>query len=153
MFYESIKGDFEIKHGLIYTDNTFMKGAAGDLTIKGNTNLSEEILDYKMSYKPNITSSLPAIAWIATLNPLVLIGAVALDGVITSKVVSEYKIEVTGPIDKPIVKIVDKKTQNIKVGRSTPPEIIDTLPEETVVPIETLESSGIKEQKDIKEDG
>ena len=77
----------------------------------------------------------------------------ALDGVITSKVVSEYKIEVTGPIDKPIVKIVDKKTQNIKVGRSTPPEIIDTLPEETVVPIETLESSGIKEQKDIKEDG
>jgi uncharacterized protein (TIGR02099 family) len=153
MFYDSIKGNFEIKHGLIYTDNTFMKGAAGDLTIKGNTNLSEEILDYKMSYKPNITSSLPAIAWIATLNPLVLIGAVALDGVITSKVVSEYKIEVTGPIEEPIIKIVDKKTQNIKVGRSTPPEIIDTLPEETAVPVEALENSGLKEQKEMNEDG
>jgi uncharacterized protein (TIGR02099 family) len=153
MFYDSIKGDFEIKHGLIYTDNTFMKGAAGDLSIKGNTNLSEEVLDYKMSYKPNITSSLPAIAWIATLNPLVLIGAVALDGVITSKVVSEYKIEVTGPIETPIVKIVDKKTQNIKVGRSTPPEIIETLPEETIIPAETLESSGINNQKEMNEDG
>ncbi|NQZ90544.1 MAG: TIGR02099 family protein [Colwellia sp.] len=153
MFYDSIKGDFEIKQGLIYTNNTFMKGAAGDLTIQGNTNLSEEILDYKMSYKPNITSSLPAIAWIATLNPLVLIGAVALDGVITSKVVSEYKIEVTGPIAKPIVKIVDKKTQNIKVGRSTPPEIIDTLPEDKIDPAKTLESSGIKEQKEMNKNG
>ena len=153
MFYDSIKGDFEIKHGLIYTDNTFMKGAAGDLSIKGNTNLSDEVLDYKMSYKPNITSSLPAIAWIATSNPLMLIGALALDGVITSKVVSEYKIEVTGPIEKPIVKIVDKKTQNIKVGRSTPPEIIETLPEETIFPAETLKSSGINIKKEMNEDG
>jgi uncharacterized protein (TIGR02099 family) len=153
MFYDSIKGDFEIKHGLIYTDNTFMKGAAGDLSIKGNTNLSEELLDYKMSYKPNITSSLPAIAWIATLNPLVVIGAVALDGVITSKVVSEYKIEVTGPIEEPLIKIVDKKTQNIKVGRSTPPEIIDTLPKETAVPFEAIENSSLKEQKELNEDG
>jgi uncharacterized protein (TIGR02099 family) len=153
MFYDSIKGNFEIKHGLIYTNNTFMKGAAGDLSIKGNTNLSDEVLDYKMSYKPNITSSLPAIAWIATSNPLVLIGALALDGVITSKVVSEYKIEVTGPIEKPIVKIVDKKTQNIKVGRSTPPEIIETLPEENIFPAETLESSGINIKKEMNEDG
>jgi uncharacterized protein (TIGR02099 family) len=153
MFYDSIKGDFEIKHGLIYTDNTFMKGAAGDLSIKGNTDLSKEVLDYKMSYKPNITSSLPAIAWIATLNPIVLIGAVALDGVITSKVVSEYKIEVTGPLDAPLVKIVDKKTQNIKVGRSTPPEIIDTLPEETMSPAVTIESNGIKALKEIEKDG
>jgi uncharacterized protein (TIGR02099 family) len=153
MFYDSIKGDFEIKHGLIYTDNTFMKGAAGDLSIKGNTDLSEEVLDYKMSYKPNITSSLPAIAWIATLNPLVLIGAVALDGVITSKVVSEYKIEVTGPIDEPIVKIVDKKTQNIKVGRSTPPEVIDVLPEETITPEVMLENNDIKKHKEIEKDG
>jgi uncharacterized protein (TIGR02099 family) len=153
MFYDSIKGDFEIKHGLIYTDNTFMKGAAGDLSIKGNTNLSEEVLDYKMSYKPNITSSLPAIAWIATLNPLVLIGAVALDGVITSKVVSEYKIEVTGPIEEPIVKIVDKKTQNIKVGRSTPPEVIDNLPEETNIPAVKLEDNSIKDHKEMEKDG
>jgi uncharacterized protein (TIGR02099 family) len=155
MFYDSIKGDFQIKNGLVYTDNTFMKGAAGDLSIKGNTDLNTSILDYKMSYKPNLTSSLPAIAWIATLNPLVVIGAVALDGVITSKVVSEYKIEVTGPIVLPVVKVVDKKTQNIKVGRSTPPEIIDTLPEDNDIPSVAPghRGEGIKDHKEMEKDG
>lgn len=155
MFYDSIKGDFEVKNGVVYTDNTFMKGAAGDLSIKGNTNLNDQVLDYKMSYKPNLTSSLPAIAWIATLNPLTFIGALALDGVITSQVVSEYKIEVTGPIDLPVVKVVDKKTQNIKVGRSTPPEVIDSIPDQNnitpVTPANKIE--GIKDHKGINLDG
>jgi len=155
MFYESIKGNFQIKDGIIYTDNTFMKGAAGDMSIKGNTDLNAQILDYKISYKPNITSSLPAIAWITTLNPLVVIGAFALDGVITSNVVSEIKMEVTGPIQDPIQKQVDRKTQNIRVGRSTPPEIVETLPEENNNPSAAPDKSddGIKDHKDMNLDG
>jgi uncharacterized protein (TIGR02099 family) len=155
MFYDSIKGDFQVKNGIIYTDNTFMKGAAGDMSIKGNTDLNAEMLDYKISYKPNITSSLPAIAWITTLNPLVVIGALALDGVITSKVVSEIKFEVTGPIDNPVEKQVDRKTQNIRVGRSTPPEVIDTLTEDSVgsEAIQENKSSGIKDHKGMNLDG
>jgi uncharacterized protein (TIGR02099 family) len=155
MFYDSIKGNFQIKKGVVYTNNTFMKGAAGDLSIKGNVDLNSETLDYKMSYKPNLTSSLPAIAWIATLNPITFIGAVALDGVITSQVVSEYKIEVTGPIEEPVIKVVDKKTQNIKVGRSTPPEIIDTLPSSdngsSLIPDNA--EHGIKDHKRMNIDG
>lgn len=155
MFYDSIKGDFQIKNGIIYTDNTFMKGAAGDMSIKGNTDLNAQILDYKISYKPNITSSLPAIAWIATLNPLVLIGAVALDGVITSKVVSELKYEVTGPITDPVNKQVDRKTQNIRVGRSSPPEIIETLPfnKNDETDGSDNKDQGIKDHKEMNLDG
>jgi len=132
-----------------------MKGAAGDMSIKGNTDLNAQVLDYKISYKPNITSSLPAIAWIATLNPLVVIGAFALDGVITSNVVSEIKFEVTGPIEDPIQKQVDRKTQNIRVGRSTPPEIVDTVPEENNNPSATPDNSGdgIIDHKEINLDG
>jgi hypothetical protein len=132
-----------------------MKGAAGDMSIKGNTDLNAQVLDYKISYKPNITSSLPAIAWMTTLNPLVVIGALALDGVITSKVVSEIKYEVTGPIKDPIEKQVDRKTQNIRVGRSTPPEIIDTLPEENNIPSDTPDNrdQGIKDHKEMNKDG
>jgi len=155
MFYESIKGDFELKKGIVYTNNTFMKGVAGDLSIKGNTNLNTQILDYKMSYKPNITSSLPAIAWIATLNPLTFIGVLALDEVITSQVISEFKIEVTGPIAEPIHVFVDKKTQNIKVGRTTPPEVIKDLPTENNDPNDRPENNdhGIKDHKGIDIDG
>ena len=53
----------------LFIPKILLKGAAGDLTIKGNTNLVEEVLDYKMSYKPNITSSLPAIAGVLVRTP------------------------------------------------------------------------------------
>jgi len=152
MFYESIKGDFKLKKGVIYTDNTFMKGVAGDLSIKGNTDLNTQILDYKMSLKPNVSSSLPAIAWVMTLNPLAFIGALALDSVITSKVVTEFKIEVTGPMAEPITNIVDKKTQNIKVGRTTPPEVIKELPTENNDRSDNTDH-GIKDHKGIDIDG
>jgi len=125
MFYESIKGDFHLEQGVIYTDNTRMKGGAGNLSVKGNTDLSKQILDYSMSYKPNVTSSLPALAWVATLNPVAILAGLALDGVITSKVISELKFEVTGTMEDPVYKQVDRKTQNIRVGRTTPPEVIE----------------------------
>ena len=125
MFYSKISSDFTLKNGVIYTDNTEMKGAAGDLLILGNTDLAAGQLDYKMSYKPNLTSSLPVLAWIATLNPVTFIAGMAIDEVVTSKVVSEFRFELTGSISEPNLREVDRKSQNISVGRSKPPEIVD----------------------------
>ncbi len=125
IFYSDIKGDYRIKQGVLYTDNTKMNGAAGDAFIKGNTNLVTSTLDYKLSYKPNLTSSLPVLAWIATTNPVIFLAGVALDQVITSKVVSEFNFELTGNIDKPSFKEVNRKSRDVSVGRSTPPEFVD----------------------------
>ena len=139
MFYSEVKGDFHVNNGVVYTKNTFLKGAAGNLSVKGNTDLNSEALDYSMSYKPNITSSLPAIAWIATTNPVTFLAGIALNEVITSNVVSEYKFEITGSISEPSVKEVDRKTQNISVGRDTPPQIVEVAPK----PIENNSQIGI----------
>lgn len=125
MFYSKLTGRFNIKNGVAYTDDTYMKGSAGDLSIVGNTNLYTSELDYRMSYKPNLTSSLPVLAWIATLNPITFLAGVALDEVITSAVISEINFEVTGNLDKPAFKQVSKKTKNISVGRSSPPKILN----------------------------
>lgn len=125
MFYSEIKGDALIEKGIIYTDNMKMKGSAGDLWVKGNTNMATGMLDYRMSYKPNLTSSLPVLGWIATLNPVAVIAGVAIDEVITSNVVSEFTFELTGTIDEPDLKEVDRKSKNISVGRSTPPKEVD----------------------------
>jgi len=127
MFYSSIDGDFQLKDGILYTNNLFMKGAAGDLEIKGNTDLGKEQLDIRMSYKPNVTSSLPALAWIATLNPVAFLAGIALEEVITSKVYYEMNFELTGPMSQPILKDVNRKTRNISVGKTTPPKILDDL--------------------------
>ena len=126
VFYSEIKGDFHIEQGVLYTDNTMMKGTAGDLAMKGNTRLGEELLDYRMSYKPNLTSSLPVLAWIATLNPVTFLAGIAIDEVFTSKVVSEMNFELTGSISEPSLQLVNSKSKNVSVGRSTPPQIVDT---------------------------
>lgn len=127
MFYSSINGDFQLKKGIMYTDNMFMKGAAGDLDVKGNTDLDKETLDIRMSYKPNVTSSLPALAWIATLNPVAFLAGLALEEVITSKVYYEMNFELTGTMSTPIFKDVNRKTRNISVGKTTPPRIINDV--------------------------
>jgi len=145
MFYSNIKGDFNVKDGILYTDNTKMKGAAGDLTIKGNTELGQGLLDYRMSYKPNLTSSLPVLAWIATLQPAVFLAGVAIDQVFTAKVVSEFTFELTGTVDEPNLVQVDKKSKDVSVGRSTPPQIVDNAsPSE---PIEKSKGSGTEPVK------
>lgn len=126
MFYKDIKGDYRIKEGVLYTDNTRMNGSAGDLYIKGNTSFVNNTLDYKMSYKPNLTSSLPVLAWIATLNPVVFLAGVAIDQVITSKVVSEFNFELTGNVSEPNFKEVNRKNRDVSVGRSKPPEFVDS---------------------------
>ncbi|QOL26761.1 TIGR02099 family protein [Thalassotalea sp. LPB0316] len=130
MFYSSIKGDLTVEQGVVYTDNIKMKGSAGDLAVKGNTNLVEQELDYEMLYKPNLTSSLPALAWIATLNPVTFLAGIAIDEVITSTVVQEFKFVLSGTIDEPNLVQVDRKNTNISVGRSTPPQIVEQLPQE-----------------------
>ena len=125
MFYSQIKGNFHLKNGVIYTDNTKMDGAAGNLTVQGNTQLANGILDYRMAYKPNLTSSLPVLAWIATLNPVSIIAGYALDEVLTSKVVSEFDFELTGSVKTPNLREVNRKNRNISVGRTTPPRFVD----------------------------
>jgi len=125
MFYKNMKGDYHIEKGVLYTDNTRMNGTAGNLYIKGNTSFVTNTLDYKMSYKPNLTSSLPVLAWIATLNPVVFLAGVAIDQVITSKVVSEFNFELTGSVNDPNFKEVNRKSRDVSVGRSTPPKFVD----------------------------
>jgi hypothetical protein len=103
-----------------------MNGSAGNLFVKGNTSFVNNTLDYKMSYKPNLTSSLPVLAWIATLNPVVFLAGVAIDQVITSQVVSEFNFELTGSVNDPNFKEVNRKSRDVSVGRSKPPEFVDT---------------------------
>jgi len=147
MFYKDIKGDYHIKDGVLYTDNTRMNGSAGDLYIKGNTSFVSSTIDYKMSYKPNLTSSLPVLAWIATLNPVIFLAGVAIDQVITSKVVSEFNFELTGSVSEPKFIEVNRKSRNVSVGRSKPPEFVDSSDKTKTSPPKDINNKSFKEFK------
>jgi uncharacterized protein (TIGR02099 family) len=146
MFYKNIQGDYHIKKGVLYTDNTRMNGTAGNLFIKGNTSFVTNMLDYKMSYKPNLTSSLPVLAWIATLNPVVFLAGVAIDQVITSQVVSEFNFELTGSVSEPNFKEVNRKSKDVSVGRSTPPTFVDDIENKRI------EKTSVKKNTKIEDD-
>ncbi|NQY34039.1 MAG: TIGR02099 family protein [Alteromonadaceae bacterium] len=126
MFYNDITADFNLTDGILYSDNIKLNGSAGDLLMKGNTQLAKGILDYRLSYKTNLTSNLPALAWIATLNPVTFLAGVALNEVITSKVVYEVNFELTGTVKTPNIREVNRKSKDIRVGQSTPPQIVDS---------------------------
>ena len=145
MFYKDIKGDYSIKEGVLYTANTRMNGSAGDLFITGNTSFVNNSIDYHMSYKPNLTSSLPVLAWIATLNPVVFLAGVAIDQVITSQVVSEFNFELTGSMSEPNFKEVNRKSRDVSVGRSKPPEFVDSGDNTKQAPQEKNNSKSFKE--------
>jgi len=126
MFYSDIRGDYIIEQGVLTTTNTKMNGTAGNLLMKGSTDLVSGELDYKLSYKPNLSSSLPVLAWIATLNPVTFLAGVAIDQVIKSQVVSEFNFELTGTVGSPQFKEVNRKNKNIRVNGSSVPEIVDS---------------------------
>ncbi|WNC68121.1 YhdP family protein [Thalassotalea nanhaiensis] len=120
MFYDDIKGKITLVNGVAYTDNTKMNGAAGNLTVKGNTNLVTNKLDYKMSFAPKVTSSLPIIVgWL--VNPLMGAAIMVADEAIQkAEVISVINFELTGSVDEPIFKEVDRKSRDVSVGKSKP---------------------------------
>lgn len=122
MFYSSITGDYQLQQGTLTTNNTEMNGTAGNLFMTGHTNLLTGELAYDMSYKPNLTSSLPVLAWIVTLNPVTFLAGVAIDQVIKSQVVSEFNFELTGTVENPDLKEVNRKSKSISVGSAVSTE-------------------------------
>ncbi|TRX52793.1 YhdP family protein [Thalassomonas sp. M1454] len=125
MFYEDMKGNFTVVDGVIYTDDVEVDATAGKLKVQGNTNLVNNQLDYKMSFAPKVTSSLPVIvSWM--VNPVVGIAALVADKVIEkAEVISVINFELTGTVDEPNFKEVDRKSRDINVGKSKP----DAVPE------------------------
>jgi uncharacterized protein YhdP len=97
-----------------------MNGTAGNLFMTGHTNMVTGELAYDMSYKPNLTSSLPVLAWIVTLNPVTFLAGVAIDQVIKSQVVSEFNFELTGTVENPDLKEINRKSKSISVGNTVP---------------------------------
>jgi uncharacterized protein (TIGR02099 family) len=118
LFYNSIRGEVAIKDGVAYTDNTVMDGVAGNMAIVGETDLVQKDINYDVSFKPKVMSSLPIITAVtvgaAYTNPLTWLGLLVFDKALDDvDVVSEIKLSVTGPLEEPKVEEVKRFTKRI----------------------------------------
>lgn len=120
LYYNEIKGDLALYNGVVSTANTEMDGLAGEMSIKGSTNLVSKALDYELAFTPKLTSSLPVIvAWM--VNPVSGLAALAIDQVIErANVISEIRFSMTGTIDAPIITEVDRRSREITLPGSKP---------------------------------
>jgi uncharacterized protein YhdP len=125
LFYNDIKGDLLIENGKVFTENIRMDGVAGNMNMRGFTNLNDNTLDYDVTFKPKITSSIPVIAaWLAPGSAgLSLLAGIALDKIIEkADVVSEVRLKITGDLKDPNVQEVKRFTKTIDIPKPQKPK-------------------------------
>ncbi|MCF6434851.1 YhdP family protein [Pseudoalteromonas sp. MMG022] len=123
-FYNQMKGSVQLEKGIAYTKDTKLDGVPADLSIQGYANLNTQEINYDLAVAPQVTSSIPVIvAWM--VNPVSGLAALALDKVIHSaRVISEIKFKVTGTMQEPVVKEIDRKSREVEIpqaARNQPP--------------------------------
>lgn len=102
--FDSIRGDFTIKNGDIFTKNLHFEGPVAKIDINGRIGLEKKDYNFILSVFANVTSSIPLAATLLTGNPLIGLGALAVNTVIgsqVSKVTSNY-YHVTGSWSNPV---------------------------------------------------
>ena len=146
-FYDKMTGSFQIQNGVVDTRDTVVDGGAGEITMRGITDLNSQQLNYQISFAPKVTSSLPVIvAWM--VNPATALAALAIDQVLTSaKVISNIKFSLTGTFDEPLIEEVQRDSKEITLparlpSQTQPPKLdgsnidgpvdLDIFPEEPI---------------------
>ncbi len=105
--FDSVKGDFKIDDGDVYTSNFRFDGPVAKLGINGRIGLKNHDFDIVLSITPYVTSSIPVAATLL-VNPFVGLGALAVNTVVGSQIskASTYYYNVTGSWNNPSWKSV-----------------------------------------------
>lgn len=113
MFFTELSGSAAIEDGVAQTDDARLLGSAGDMDIRGWTDMASGELNYNLTYAPKVTSSLPVIlAWM--VNPPSGLAALLIDKVLhDAKVISKLRYEVTGTIDNPVVREIERDSRPV----------------------------------------
>lgn len=113
MFFTDLTGSVQIEDGIATTDDAKLLGSAGDMEIRGWTNMATGQLNYNLTYAPKVTSSLPVIlAWM--VNPPSGLAALLIDKVLhDAKVISRLRYRVTGTIENPVVDEIERDSRPV----------------------------------------
>lgn len=104
--FDSLRGDFVIQNGELKTNNMRFDGPVAKVGINGIIGLKNKSYNFILSVTAHVTSSIPVAATLLTGNPLIGLGAFAVNTVLGSKmsgVTSNY-YSVTGSWDNPVWK-------------------------------------------------
>jgi uncharacterized protein (TIGR02099 family) len=105
--FDSLKGDFTLKNGNAMTQNTQFNGPIAGIAITGRIGFIAKDFDMKLNVTPYVTSSLPVLTALATVNPIAGIATWMVGSAMSQMITYTYTI--TGSWDNPIWTQVGKQ--------------------------------------------
>ncbi len=84
--FDFLRGDYTLTNGNVFTNNMRIEGPVAKVEITGRIGLNKKDVDLVINVTPHVTSSIPVAAGLITVNPLIGLGALAVNSVIGSQV-------------------------------------------------------------------
>lgn len=123
LYFNSFNGDLALDNGMLQTTNTEMDAVAGNMKVRGYTNLVSESLNYDIRFAPKLASSVPTVVLLSTSAWTMGLGAFALTKVLEPviEVISEIRFRLTGTISEPKLEELERKSKEIEIPKSILP--------------------------------
>ncbi|MDN2663686.1 YhdP family protein [Psychromonas sp. 14N.309.X.WAT.B.A12] len=130
-----------ITNGIFKNDDYFLDGSAGKISGTGLIDLPNLNVNYRFSYSPAVTSSLPVLAAFA-INPLTGAAVLMLTKILEPVVDTIVRVDFSakGPISDPKITIEDRLKGSVKLQNS---EVLEKLEDNQAN--NTTNSSSVKE--------
>ena len=138
-----------ITNGILKNDDYYLNGSAGKISGNGLIDLPNLNVNYRFSYSPAVTSSLPVLAAFA-INPLtgaaVLMVTKILEPVVDTIIRVDFSVK--GALNDPEINIEDRLKGTVKLQNS---EILDKI-ERQQVKTKPLQDSALKDESSEHEE-
>jgi uncharacterized protein YhdP len=107
--FNTVKGDFNFASGVARTDNLHIDGPAAEIRVSGSTQMRDKLYDQRVEVLPKAGGVLPALGFLVGGPAGAAVGAVA-QGVFNKPLKQSTRVvyHVSGPWDKPVVKVLEK---------------------------------------------
>lgn len=137
LYFDSFTGTLKLDNGVVKTTDTEMKAVAGNMRVRGYTNLMSESLNYDIRFVPKLASSVPTVVLLSTGGWTLGLGAFALTKVLEPviEVISEIRFRLTGTMSEPKLEELSRKSKEIEIPESV-------LPKKAIEPTSKIEEQG-----------
>lgn len=120
LYFNSFTGNLDITDGVIKTTDTEMDAVAGNMKVRGYTDLTTQSLNYDIRFMPQLASSVPTVVFLSTSAWTLGIGAFALTKVLEPviEIISEIRFRLEGTMDNPELQELERKSKEIVIPES-----------------------------------
>ncbi|WP_315903071.1 YhdP family protein [Shewanella phaeophyticola] len=124
LYFNTFTGNLNIDNGVVKTTDTEMDAIAGNMKVRGYTDLTTQSLNYDIRFVPQLASSVPTVVLLSTSAWTLGLGAFALTKVLEPviEVISEIRFRVTGTMDNPQLEELERKSKEIEIPKAILPQ-------------------------------